>query len=83
MVPGGSEVVVIVAFPGVGPLSPPQPVNPRIVLAERMTIKRIILPMSLRFIVIVSHYVLNTWSPPHSIIGGERSATFYAFANHA
>jgi hypothetical protein len=27
--PSGSEVVVIDKLPGVGPLSPPQPVNPR------------------------------------------------------
>jgi hypothetical protein len=54
--PSGSEVVVIAKLPGVGPLSPPQAVNPRTEILEKMTAQKT-LPITLpRFIEIVSCY---------------------------
>ena len=50
---------------GVGPLSPPQPVNPRkpsTEILERMTAEKIILIKVLRFIKIVSCYVRSAAS---------------------
>jgi hypothetical protein len=41
MVPLASEVVVIAKLPGVGPLSPPQPVNPKIEMLEKITTRKI------------------------------------------
>jgi hypothetical protein len=56
MVPSGSEVVVTDKAPGVGPSSPPQPVNPRMGILEKMSAQRM-LPITLSsFIEIVSWY---------------------------
>jgi hypothetical protein len=41
MVPSGREVVVMARLPGVGPLSPPQAVNPRIEIQKRTAAKKI------------------------------------------
>ena len=56
MAPFGSEVVVIVKLPGVGPLSPPQEVNPRTEILEKIINKKILAIAFSRFMKIVSHY---------------------------
>jgi hypothetical protein len=57
MVPSGREVVVMAKLPGVGPLSPPQAVNPRTEILEKRNAQRL-LPITFpRFINIFSCYV--------------------------